>query len=777
MIKINKDEEVLIICPNKEKRKILLELQKDITIYNIKFMDITEFKDNYFFSYDDKAIYYLMNKYKYHYDVCKVYLDNLYPIDINKEYKSDKLNFLKNLKKELIDKDLLYFNNNFKDYLKTKKIIVKNYYDLDKYLEDAINFKNIPKKVNNIEKVYKYDTMEDEINGVCLKIIDLLSKNIPLNKIYLTNISEDYLYSLKKIFNYYHIPINIKRNDSVYSTKTVKDYLITKNIKETPDKNQINKLLINALSSMSWLDESDPLYKTLLINKLKSTSLPSRKLKDAVNITNIYDEEFSDDEYVFVLGFCQDILPKMVKDEDFITDNIKEEVDLYTTDYLNTRNKKTTIEILSNIKNLYLSYMLETPFNSFYKSSLITDLNIKEVEDNIDEYKYSNLYNKIRLGSKLDNYYLYNEKSEDLKTLLTHYDIPYNTYNNNFTGIDKSSYLSYKNNYLKLSYTQINSYNECAFKYYINYVLKLNEYEDTFQAFIGSLYHEILSLFKLPNFDFEREYQNYLEKRDLSFKERILLIHLKKELLWLLDSIKKQDLLTGYIDELYEQKINIRLDKEIETVFTGSIDKIMYYKDIEDTYFSIVDYKTGTIDTKIEPMKYGLHMQLPVYLYMIHASSIFKNPIFTGIYYQNILFSYPNFTTKKSLEEEKESKLKLTGYSTDNINVLERFDPSLEKSEFIKSLSYNPEKGFSKNSKIIDEDTLYNMNEFTKNKINENADQIINAEFNINPKNYDGKNISCNFCSFKDLCFMKENNIKYLKKVNDLDFLGGDDNV
>ena len=343
MIKINKDEEVLIICPNKEKRKILLELQKDITIYNIKFMDITEFKDNYFFSYDDKAIYYLMNKYKYHYDVCKVYLDNLYPIDINKEYKSDKLNFLKNLKKELIDKDLLYFNNNFKDYLKTKKIIVKNYYDLDKYLEDAINFKNIPKKVNNIEKVYKYDTMEDEINGVCLKIIDLLSKNIPLNKIYLTNISEDYLYSLKKIFNYYHIPINIKRNDSVYSTKTVKDYLITKNIKETPDKNQINKLLINALSSMSWLDESDPLYKTLLINKLKSTSLPSRKLKDAVNITNIYDEEFSDDEYVFVLGFCQDILPKMVKDEDFITDNIKEEVDLYTTDYLNTRNKKTTI--------------------------------------------------------------------------------------------------------------------------------------------------------------------------------------------------------------------------------------------------------------------------------------------------------------------------------------------------------------------------------------------------------------------------------------------------
>ena len=38
----------------------------------------------------------------------------------------------------------------------------------------------------------------------------------------------------------------------------------------------------------------------------------------------------------------------------------------------------------------------------------------------------------------------------------------------------------------------------------------------------------------------------------------------------------------------------------------------------KSTGITIVDYKTGTIDTHIESMKYGLHMQLPVYLYLIH---------------------------------------------------------------------------------------------------------------------------------------------------------------
>ena len=52
---------------------------------------------------------------------------------------------------------------------------------------------------------------------------------------------------------------------------------------------------------------------------------------------------------------------------------------------------------------------------------------------------------------------------------------------------------------------------------------------------------------------------------------------------------------------------------------------------------------------------------------------------------------------------------------------------------------------------------------------------LLNGEFDINPKVYDRDNISCKFCKYKDLCFMKEKDLVYLEKVDNLDFLGGEE--
>ena len=51
---------------------------------------------------------------------------------------------------------------------------------------------------------------------------------------------------------------------------------------------------------------------------------------------------------------------------------------------------------------------------------------------------------------------------------------------------------------------------------------------------------------------------------------------------------------------------------------------------------------------------------------------------------------------------------------------------------------------------------------------------ILEGDFSINPKVYDGENISCKFCKFRDICFRKDKNIMYLDKVDDLSFLGGE---
>ena len=326
----------------------------------------------------------------------------------------------------------------------------------------------------------------------------------------------------------------------------------------------------------------------------------------------------------------------------------------------------------------------------------------------------------------------------------------------------------------------MNFYNQCNFKYYLSNVLRLDSFEEKFAQFIGNLYHRILNLLLElgERFDLEKEWNYYLENTDYKFdiKDRIFLIKIKKDLIELIESLKKQQLLTGYDNFYLEKKVEIELEnKKVHTVFKGFIDKIMYLEKFGNTYYSIIDYKTGSIDTKIEPMKYGLHMQLPVYMYLIKYGRLFENGIFTGIYYQNILFNYPSCNGVDELEKIKRDRMKLQGYSIDDTEILERFDTTFMDSEYIKSMKYNEEKGFGTYSKVLNSETVELMTEYTKDKIDELSNDILDSKFDINPKFYDKENISCKFCSFQDICYMKNNDLKYLTKVDNFDFLGGEE--
>ena len=86
-------QEKIIICPNSEKMKILYKLREDNNLYNIKFMTKNEFISNYYFDITDDIVFYLMKKYNLHIDVVKAYLNNLYLIELEKDYKNDKLKY------------------------------------------------------------------------------------------------------------------------------------------------------------------------------------------------------------------------------------------------------------------------------------------------------------------------------------------------------------------------------------------------------------------------------------------------------------------------------------------------------------------------------------------------------------------------------------------------------------------------------------------------------------------------------------------------------------
>ena len=50
------EDNLLIVCPQEEKLKLLKQATTSNTLYNIKFMTKEEYKQNYYFSYDEKTL-------------------------------------------------------------------------------------------------------------------------------------------------------------------------------------------------------------------------------------------------------------------------------------------------------------------------------------------------------------------------------------------------------------------------------------------------------------------------------------------------------------------------------------------------------------------------------------------------------------------------------------------------------------------------------------------------------------------------------------------------
>ena len=191
---------------------------------------------------------------------------------------------------------------------------------------------------------------------------------------------------------------------------------------------------------------------------------------------------------------------------------------------------------------------------------------------------------------------------------------------------------------------------------------------------------------------------------------------------------------------------------------------------MNDTYFVVIDYKTGYATPNIYDLKYGLNMQLPIYLYLVSSSKVFNDPIFTGMYLQKSLISNFNWEANKSVEQMRKNELKLNGYSIDNVCQLQRFDPNYENSELIKSMKINKDSSFSKNSKILSDSEVYQMINYTDKIIKETKDFILDGNFKIEPKVID-KDIACDKCQYKDICFVTKKDYIYLEKQKNLDFL------
>ncbi len=763
---------LILIIPNNLKNKIIKYLNSQKEFYDIKILTINELKKHLLFDFDTKTINYLMKENNLSMNNALELLNNMYYL-LDEQYTNPKLNNLIILKQTLINNNLLILDPYFINYLKNKEILIYGFDYLNRYnlklidiLKEHTKVTIINKNDNNYNhKVLNFDNLNDEIEFIAN---DIISKNLTLNNVYIYGINNDNESTLKRIFSNYNLNINLPSNNNLLETKIGTDFINNlSNIDEfliAINNNDIKDLLIDILNKYYWATNKEDI-KEMLIWQLKNTYIPNIKYQNSINITNLFDDYFTDTDYIYIINFNEEYIPTIYKDTDYINDIEK-------PDYLESTNEKNNIEkekwnkVLSKIKNLTITSSNQNLNGSLKESPLVSLFNLETIKMDYKPSNYSNQSNIFNLAYLLDNYLKYGNINNHLSNLLTTYpNHKYLTYNNNYQKIALNKDFNYS-----LSYSKLNTYYECSFKYYCDYILNLNEYIDTFDTYLGSICHDILSKIYNDDFNFNIVKEEYLLNHpfNLTNENKVFLNKILTELEFAIKYLKSFNNITKYNDIETEKYIEININN---IKFNGFIDKVMKYQD----NLVLVDYKTGTPDIDLRLANYGLNLQLPTYIYLI--KKIYPNSNIVGIYLQHILMPSINKDPNKALEEQYENNLKLTGYTLGNENILSDFDPTYENSKFIKGLKMTND-GFSKTSKVLTNDNFTKLEKLVSNKIEECITNIENREFNINPKIVNFNNISCPYCKYNKVCFKTEKNNTYLKLDNNLEFLGGsDDNL
>ena len=748
---INEDlNNKILIIPNNIKTKIIKYINNLPKLTNVKILTIDEFIKSITIEYDEKAIIYLMENKNLSYQNSKEILNNLkYSANTN----NPKINYLYNIKTELINNNIIKINKLFKSSIQNKEIIFYGFDYIDKFTKHLINTNNL--KVKYLEKEYKtfnpkvllFNNTNNEIEYIAE---DIIKNNLDLSKTFIYGINNDNILIIDRIFKSYNIPINLNYNNTLYNTHIGKELLNNlndiDNYLNTIKDDNIKKKIINLLNKYYFVNNYEDIHN-ILKEELKQTKINNKKIDNAINEIDIFNNVIDEDYHIYIINFNNEYIPILNKDVGYISDKDKPEY-LETTTELNNLNKDILNKIIQSIKNITITASINNYNGSLNISTIATDYNYQIIETNNNISRYSNKINKYNLTNMLDDYLKYNSKNNNQDILLNTYpNLRYKEYDNTYTKINERAEYT-------LSYSKMNSFYECPFKYYCDNILKLNIYEDTFDTYLGSLCHYILSKIYTEDFNFEKAKEEFITTSNYNLTNENKLFQNK-----ILEELKEA---IKYI--LSMQKVSkfteIECEKKIETTinnnkFVGIVDKIQKYQN----KIIIVDYKTGTPKINLKECTYGFNLQLPTYIYLI--KTLYPNSEIVGVYLEHILKPKFNYNKDKDDNESFEESLKLEGYSTSNEEILEEIDNTYANSKYLKGIKKKND-GFYKYSKILSNKEFNNLEELVKEKITNCINEINNNNFDIKPVILNQKNKSCPNCNYASICYHTEKDNVYI---------------
>lgn len=763
-----------VVVSFNELKPYFINLKSANPSLNFKFLSINEIKKNTYGVSNECAIKLGLDNFNYDYPTIKTFL-NYIKSGINVEVNED-INKYYNL---LIENNFLLVEKDYKLIFKDKLVLFLG------FEKDDIEINHLISKLNitnftfiNLSEIFdkkeifvrKYLRVDEEIHDVFIRIIDLLNNSEKVSNIQIvTDFNRNYFY-LNLYSKLLKLELNFKDRDSLYETKIAKtiekniDKLSEETIKNYDDGSDEYNLIVKYLSFYDFYNLTNKYvnYKAILSDVLLSSFIES----EGIVVTNKFN--FDIDKRTFLIGFDDSFFSKIAKNNEFFDDNVKILNNLNSSEIVNKENNKLLLNYLMAMNKLELYYGKSDGENkseiSYYLSIIYPDSNdynshiIDRLFYNYDYSKsialsyYSYYYELARqYKERTTFYYMYDQS---ISKMLTRYD-------NQYKGISNRV-----NKYYKISYTQLNEFFSCPFKFYASRVLGLNTFEDNFYLNAGNFIHEIMEKVYDNDFDFEKVFDSLLLKNKNKFNniELLYLDKLKNAAKIITDRLIAEKENSFIAKTFSEREFNIPINDKY--ILNGKVDSILIAENNDRKAVQIIDYKTGETELNLSKNIYGLGLQLPIYSYFLEKDKEFKEINIQGIYYINfiskILFDYDN----DQIDLIKKKFLK-NGAFTNSIDDLKLFEPKIIDyldSKTIDKLGISKD-GEIKKANIFDfSKPIKIMNEIYPCLIDQNIkvfiDYIENNKYPVSPF-YDSEtnnSFSCNFCEYKDLCFVNKKN-------------------
>lgn len=664
---------------------------------------------------------------------------------------------------------------------KHKRIGVYGYHKDDRQLQSLfslleleITWLSLP-VAPTLNPVIAYTSLDQEVSAFFNQVATLLKKDVDLNNILLLTPSPDYHLPLIRQSYYFKIPIQLNVEPSFFTYPIAQAFLSSLPIENSLDEvyHSLHAFPEEQLSFLKRLVDSTAkeitesfIFKSFIKDVFLSSYLPSEKYVSAIRVVDACIA--LPQEHLFILGFNQGSFPKIIKDNRYLSDAIKSELRQPTTVLENALSFSLLEAMVQQSNQIHISFRTLASDKVLLPSSLVHTLHlkVKYAEESLQTVDYSQALGLFSYASKLEALTRYHQFDPLLQAYKEEYlpkmPLPYDP---SFKGLPKLS----EDTPLSLSYSSINNFYQCQFKYYLSSILKLEVKQNPYYMNLGRLTHQIFERIVDDLSDFDSIFTEVLQSLfPLTSKEKTLFTNLKPTIYKVIEFnlIHKKRMKLSTIEA--ERSFEITLDTY--TKLKGTIDKVVVTQDdSKKTYASLIDYKSGLESFKPNHVQFGLSLQLPIYALLMERHLAYEGIEVIGIYIQHIMntdLSVKNFDIDG---QPFSASLKLDGIFVDDQEALKTFDPSIitdDTSLFVRTLRVKADGTLGGGKRLYTKEAMKDLSTQAHHHLIHASTEIRHQAFTINPKQV-AKDLVCKQCPFQDICYRRQQDIIHLNpKLN-----------